>query len=163
MPVKLPAHSCLFYWDIKPLTEHEGIGTDFYYHPDKRKQLKKILQEYEKLDFFEDSAEVGPMSWPNVFLPNVTQVIAIPKNKEKLGALMLRVHSVVRDMFVRADIYRRMGETFEEYGLSIEDEELKIATQLASDIPYNASYERTSRFNAQMEVGRVLSGRKEVK
>lgn len=158
MPIKIPTHAWLFDNDLLPLREGRG---DIAYYPDRIAEMKKIYEEYDKMEFFEDSAEVhSPVIAPNVFLSGYVELIAVPKDKDKLRELLLRVHKVVREMWVPADIYRRIGETFQEYGFSMEDEELKLATEIASRIPYN-DYERGLRFNAKLEVERTQVRKRE--
>jgi len=162
MAIKLPTHTWLFNNDLRPLREGRG---DISFYPDRVAEMRKICDEYDQMEFFEDAASVhDPIIHPNVGLPGYTELIAIPKDKDKLRELLLRVHEVVREMWVPADIYRRIGQTFQEYGFPMEDEELKLATELASGISSQYHHdERTLRFNARLEVQRVQNHKKEIK
>ena len=161
MPIKLPTHKWLFQCDIKPLLERGGRD-DFGRHPDKRDEMIKICNEYDQLEFYEDTVQVNkPLIGEHVIIPGYEEIIAIPKDKEKLINLLLRTHSVIKNIWVPSDIYRRMGETFDTYGYCVEDDELEMAIKLASEVGRQDHDERNRRFNASIEVQKTQARGKE--
>jgi len=158
MPIKLSTCAWLFNCDLRILREGHG---DIAHHPDRLQELRKICEEYDQMEFFEDTANVtNPIIGENVFLSGYTEHVSIPKDKSKLKELLLGVHEVVGDIRVSADIYRRIGEIFKEYDFPMDDEELRVATEIASGIRRD-DYSRLLSFNAKAEVHRVQAQGKE--
>lgn len=140
-----------------------------YWNAEKKKDAQKILDDFEALKWYEDVIrDTRPVIGPGVaLLRGTTNFISYPMDPDKLRDILFRTHRLFvpveaqnprdrfNDPFVDPDIYFRMGQTFQETNMKVEDYDLKYLIERATAIrrsPYEETYDLLTHFDPRREL-----------
>lgn len=144
MPVRIAAA----YW-FRNSFESEKNDNGFFWDEKKKQAAQQILYDFAALEWFEDETrDTTPIVGDGFALIGGVDLISYPKQPEKLRDILLRTHHLlvpplnpdsplserIKDPFVNPDVYFRMGKTFKQMGMEVEDPDLKYIIERATSI-----------------------------